>query len=61
MVANIINNEMEEEDSVACSKGTMMGLDDKEEKKVPKTTYVEDTMTNSKEEEKNTKLVTPRS
>jgi hypothetical protein len=39
----------------------MMELDDKEEKKVPKTTYVEDTMTDSKEEEKCTKLMTPRS
>ncbi len=61
MVANIINNEVEQEDFVACSKGEMMELDDKEEKKVPKTTYVEDTMTDSKEEEKCTKLMTPRS
>ncbi len=50
MVANIVNNEVEEED--------IMGLDDKEGTKGPKTTHPWDTMTNSNEEEE--KMVTPR-
>jgi hypothetical protein len=39
----------------------IQGLDEKEEIKVLKTTYLEDTKTNSKEEHKTTKLTTPRS
>jgi hypothetical protein len=42
-VTNTINNEVEEED--------ILELDEKEESKVPKTTYLENTMMDLEEEE----------
>jgi hypothetical protein len=53
VVANIITNEMNAKDNPSS--------DDKEESKVPDTTYSKDTMTNSEEEYKTTKLIARRS
>jgi hypothetical protein len=53
MVANTITNEVDVKD--------ILGLDDKEESKVPKTTYLEGIRMDSKEEHKPTKPATPRS
>ncbi len=53
MVANIITNEVDIKE--------VPRLDDKEESKVPKTTYLEDIRMDSEEEHKATKPTTPRS
>jgi len=57
----IISSKVEKEDSTTCLKGRMTKLDEEEESKVPKTTYPKDTIMDSKEEEENIELMTPRS
>ncbi len=58
---NIISSKVENEDSTTCSKGRMIELDDEEKSKVLETTYPKDTIMDSKEEEENIELMTPRS
>ncbi len=58
MEANLINNEVEEKDSIACPHGKMKESDDREKNIMLKTQCPKTTMKD--EEEENMELVTPR-